>query len=126
MTTREPFNVVIAGGGVAALEAMLALRELAGDRLSIQLVATAQQADNAARSIAVVAGAPVTAQPLQPRIHGMLLTGGKPKYLTALLSGECAFDSQITDAPVAGPAAKIAAAHLGPYLERCDQAAPVG
>ena len=34
-----PFEVVIAGGGVAALEAVLALRELAGERVGITLVA---------------------------------------------------------------------------------------
>lgn len=32
-------NVLIAGGGVAALEAALALRELAGDRVSVELLA---------------------------------------------------------------------------------------
>ena len=31
-----PFEVLIAGGGVAALEAALALRNLAGDRVSRQ------------------------------------------------------------------------------------------
>jgi sulfide:quinone oxidoreductase len=35
----ERVNVLIAGGGVAALEAALALRELAGDRVSVELVA---------------------------------------------------------------------------------------
>jgi sulfide:quinone oxidoreductase len=35
----EPFEVVIAGGGVAALEAALALRELAGDRIALKLIA---------------------------------------------------------------------------------------
>jgi sulfide:quinone oxidoreductase len=34
-----PFDVVIAGGGIAALEALLALRELAPERLRIQLLA---------------------------------------------------------------------------------------
>jgi sulfide:quinone oxidoreductase len=38
MTTR-PFRVVIAGGGVAALEALLALRALAEDRLTIDMLA---------------------------------------------------------------------------------------
>jgi NADH dehydrogenase FAD-containing subunit len=33
------FKVVIAGGGVAALEAAMALREFAGPRVSVQLVA---------------------------------------------------------------------------------------
>ena len=36
---RQPLNVLIAGAGVAALEAALALRELAGDEVSVQLVA---------------------------------------------------------------------------------------
>jgi sulfide:quinone oxidoreductase len=35
----KPVSVVIAGGGVAALEATLALRELAADRVTLQLVA---------------------------------------------------------------------------------------
>ncbi|HSS32242.1 MAG TPA: FAD-dependent oxidoreductase [Solirubrobacterales bacterium] len=34
---RRPPRVLIAGGGVAALEAMLALRDLAGDRLEVEL-----------------------------------------------------------------------------------------
>jgi sulfide:quinone oxidoreductase len=34
-----PMNVIVAGGGVAAIEAMLALRDLAGDGVSITLVA---------------------------------------------------------------------------------------
>lgn len=39
-TNSEPFQVLIAGGGVAALEAALALRELADDRISITLLAS--------------------------------------------------------------------------------------
>ncbi len=39
MAADPQFNVVIVGGGVAALEAGLALRELAGDRVSMQIVA---------------------------------------------------------------------------------------
>jgi sulfide:quinone oxidoreductase len=39
MRTTEPTNVIVAGGGVAAIEAMLALRDIAGDRVSITLVA---------------------------------------------------------------------------------------
>src|SRR5205085_4122033 len=34
----EPFSVVIAGGGVAGLEGALALRDLAGDRVSITVI----------------------------------------------------------------------------------------
>ncbi len=38
-----PFKVVIAGGGVAGLEAALALRELAGDRVATTLLAAAPE-----------------------------------------------------------------------------------
>src|SRR5215208_6142520 len=34
----NPIKVMIAGGGVAALEALMALHELAGDRISLELV----------------------------------------------------------------------------------------
>jgi sulfide:quinone oxidoreductase len=39
MTESTPQRVVIAGGGVAALETLIALRDLAGDRVDITLVA---------------------------------------------------------------------------------------
>jgi sulfide:quinone oxidoreductase len=39
MTENRHTNVIVAGGGVAAIEAMLALRDIAGDRVSIALVA---------------------------------------------------------------------------------------
>jgi sulfide:quinone oxidoreductase len=39
MTENGRTNVIVAGGGVAAIEAMLALRDIAGDRVSITLVA---------------------------------------------------------------------------------------
>ncbi|MBA3748336.1 MAG: hypothetical protein H0W96_12725, partial [Solirubrobacterales bacterium] len=38
-THTDPLHVVIAGGGVAALETMMALRSLAGDRVRITLLA---------------------------------------------------------------------------------------
>ena len=39
MSNEHPFKVVIVGGGVAALEGALALQDLAGDRVSLQLLA---------------------------------------------------------------------------------------
>ena len=39
MTQTTLPRVVIAGGGVAALETLIALRDLAGDRVDITLVA---------------------------------------------------------------------------------------
>ena len=59
----------------------------------------AQQADTAAQSIAALAGAPVTPEPFHPVIHGMLLTGGKPLYLTAQITGGHGFSSEVSDTP---------------------------
>ena len=38
METRPPLRVVVAGGGIAGLEAILSLRELAGDRVSLTVL----------------------------------------------------------------------------------------
>jgi sulfide:quinone oxidoreductase len=39
MSSPSPLNVVVAGGGVAGLEALLALHALAGNRVRLTLVA---------------------------------------------------------------------------------------
>jgi sulfide:quinone oxidoreductase len=83
----------------------------------------AQQADTAAQSIAALAGAPVTPEPFNPVIHGILLTGQAPLYLTAKITGGAGFNSEITDGPTWSPASKIAAKYLAPYLERHDREA---
>ena len=81
-----------------------------------------QQADAAAESVAALAGAPVTPEPFRPVIHGMLLTGEKPAYLTAHISGGHGFSSEITDTPAWSPPSKIAAKYLAPYLDALDRA----
>lgn len=78
----------------------------------------AQQADAAAESIAALAGAPVTPQRFSGEIHGMLLTGRKPRYLTAHIQGSHGYSSQITETATWMPATKIAAQYLAPYLAR--------
>jgi sulfide:quinone oxidoreductase len=80
-----------------------------------------QQADVAAQSIAALAGAPVTPERFNPTIHGMLLTNGRPQYLTAHITGGHGFSSEITDTPTSSPPAKIAAKYLAPYLEKRDR-----
>ena len=80
-----------------------------------------QQADAAAQSIAALAGAPVTPEPFNPVIHGMLLTDSKPVYLTAHLTGGHGFSSEITDTPTWSPPTKIAAKYLAPYLDTLDR-----
>jgi sulfide:quinone oxidoreductase len=76
-----------------------------------------QQADVAAESIAALAGAPVAPHLFRPVIRGMLLTGDKPLYLTAQITGGHGFSSEVSDTPLWSPAAKIAAKYLGPALE---------
>jgi sulfide:quinone oxidoreductase len=80
-----------------------------------------QQADVAAQSIAALAGAPVTPEPFDPVIHGILLTGGAPRYLTAKITGGHGFSSEIADSPTWPVGSKIAAKYLAPYLDRHDR-----
>jgi sulfide:quinone oxidoreductase len=77
----------------------------------------AQQADTAAAAIAAAAGLDVDAQPLHAVIHGMLLTGAEPLYLTAELSGSRGMHSVATTEPPATGTAKITARYLGPFFE---------
>jgi sulfide:quinone oxidoreductase len=77
-----------------------------------------QQADVAAQSIAALAGASVTPERFNPTIHGILLTNGKPQYLTAHITGGHGFSSEITNTPTSSPPSKIAAKYLAPYLEK--------
>jgi len=77
----------------------------------------AQQADTAAASIAALAGLDVAAEPLAAVIHGMLLTGTEPLYLTAHLSGDRGVRSEVGAQPTWSGGAKLTARHLGPYLE---------
>jgi sulfide:quinone oxidoreductase len=81
----------------------------------------AQQADVLAQSIAVQAGASLTAEPFDPVIHGMLLTDGKPRYLTARIAGGHGFSSEISDTPTWSPPGKIVARYLAPYLDALDK-----
>jgi sulfide:quinone oxidoreductase len=85
-----------------------------------------QQADAAAQAIAALAGAPVEPQEFEPVIRGVLLTGGKPKYLSAYIAGGHGWSSEVTDAPTWSPAAKISARYLAPYLDKLDAAGPAG
>jgi sulfide:quinone oxidoreductase len=80
-----------------------------------------QQADVAAESIAALAGASITPRPFHPMIHGMLLTGDKPLYLTAQITGGHGFSSEVSETPTWSPTAKIAARYLAPTLEGYDR-----
>jgi len=86
----------------------------------------AQQADAAAEAIAALAGAAVTPSVFHPVIHGILLTGGEPRYLTAHLTGGHAFSSKFTETSMWSAPTKIAAKYLAPYLERLDRVTRTG
>ena len=54
MSVPPPLRVLIAGGGVAALETVLALRALAGDRVKLELLAPDEEFVE--RPLAVLSG----------------------------------------------------------------------
>ena len=75
----------------------------------------AQQADAAAEEIACLAGADVAAEPFQPVLRGLILTGGTPLYARAELSRAGLPASVATDA-LWWPPAKIVGRYLAPFL----------
>jgi sulfide:quinone oxidoreductase len=81
---------------------------------------SSQQADAAAEAIAAQAGAPITPQPFDPTITGMLLTTDKPLYLTAKIAGGHGYTSQLTTTPTWTPPTKINARYLAPQLDKLD------
>ncbi len=85
---------------------------------------SAQQADTVARTLAASIGVDVSPEPLRPRLHGVLVTGGRPKYFSARAGQEHGFESRVADEPTWSPAGKVTARLLGPYLEQ--HAAPAG
>ena len=84
---------------------------------------SSQQADVAARSIAVLAGTEIEREQFQPVLRGILLTGSAPRYLSARITGGHGFASEISDSPTWSPVGKIAAKHLGPCLASLDAGA---
>jgi sulfide:quinone oxidoreductase len=76
----------------------------------------AQQADTAAAGIAHLAGAAPPPVRLRAAMHGALLTGGKPLYLTAYLIAGSGVRSEIHDQPPWGSTQAIVAEELTTYL----------
>jgi sulfide:quinone oxidoreductase len=81
-----------------------------------------QQADTAAEAIAALAGAPIEPKPFHPVIHGTLLGGQRPLYLSAHITGGHGSSSEATET-TSSSGEKIAAKYLAPYLESRDRAA---
>jgi len=82
-----------------------------------------QQADTAAEEIAALAGAPIEPTPFAPELHGALLGGPRPLYLSAHVTGGHGSSSEVSEAPTSAMPTKIVAKYLAPYLESRDQAA---
>jgi sulfide:quinone oxidoreductase len=78
----------------------------------------AQQADTAARSIGALAGAPILPNTFEPVLEGVLITGDKPRYFRAQLTGGHGSDDDVVGRQVAAATPKIAAMYLSAYLER--------
>lgn len=76
----------------------------------------AQQADTAAAAIARSSGADVEAAPYRPVLRGMLLTGGKPLFLSARVVGGRGFESEVSTEPLWEPVEKVSAEELTAYL----------
>jgi sulfide:quinone oxidoreductase len=79
----------------------------------------AQQADTAATAIAAKLGVPVTPEPADPVMRGLLLTGVTSAYLRGdKASSDAAFD------PLWWPPTKLAGRYLAPYLADHHQLDP--
>jgi sulfide:quinone oxidoreductase len=76
----------------------------------------AQQADSVAETIAVEAGADIVATPFEPVLRGLMLTGRRPAFMRAEITGGHGESSVVDSDPLWWPSGKIAARYLGPYL----------
>jgi sulfide:quinone oxidoreductase len=83
----------------------------------------AQQADAAARAIAVDAGAPVTADEFRPVLRGLLLTGTGARFLRSVPAGGQGDVSEVSKRVLWWPEMKVAGQYLSHYLSR--EAEPV-
>ena len=102
-------------GRVAGLEGVFA----AGDATAFPVKQgglAAQEADAVAEAIAASVGADVDPQPFQPILRGLLLTGGRARYLRADISGGGGDDSTISTDALWWPPDKISGRYLAPYL----------
>ena len=83
-----------------------------------------QQADAVARSIAAIAGAPVTPEPFRPVLRGLLLTGNTPAFVRADLRRGQGEDSVLDMEPLWWPPSKIAGHYLSRYIATLVAAEP--
>ena len=75
-----------------------------------------QQADAAAEAIAAAAGAPVTPQPFDPVLRGLLLTGTSPHFLRTEVRGGRGETATAGHEALWWPPGKIVGRYLAPFL----------
>jgi sulfide:quinone oxidoreductase len=104
-----------AHGRLAGLDGVFA----AGDATAFPIKQgglAAQQADAVAEAIAAAVGADLDPQPFRPVLRGVLLTGGRARYLRADISGGAGDDSNIAGEALWWPPNKLSGRYLAPYL----------
>ena len=101
-------------GRVIGVEDVHAVGDVAAYPVKHGGIAT-QQADVAAADIAARAGAPVATPPFRPVLRGMLLTGGRPRFLRHALD-EPSAESSVSRDPLWVPATKVSGRHLSDWL----------
>jgi sulfide:quinone oxidoreductase len=112
---RDGFIHTDAHGQLAGLDGPFA----AGDATTFPIKQgglAAQQADAVAETIAASAGADIDPQPFRPILRGVLLTGGRARYMRADISGGAGDDSTISGEALWWPTDKLSGRYLAPYL----------
>ncbi len=112
--TLHGFIPVDAHGRVTGLDDVYAAGDITNFPVKQGGIAT-QLADAAAEAIAAHLGADVKPEPFRPVLRGLLLTGGRPRYLRRELTGFGQVDTADTQ-PLWWPPAKIVGRHLAPFL----------
>jgi sulfide:quinone oxidoreductase len=85
---------------------------------------SAQMADTAAAAIAALAGAAVTPHTFDPTLEGVLLTGGRPRYLRARPTETSGAPSGLLTLEHDDQPPKIAAKYLAPHLAALPPESP--
>ncbi len=119
--TAEGFIPVDEHGAVAGLEGVYAAGDVTDAPIK-QGGLAGQQAVAAAEAIAARHGADLDPQPYRPVLRGMLLTGGRSRWLRAPAADTSA-DSQTSMHALWWPPTKVATQYLAPYLMGRDEAA---
>ncbi len=114
------FIAVTAYGEVRGLPGVYAAGDVTSSAVKHGGLA-AQQADLVATTIARRIGVPVQHEPLRPAIRGALMTGRDTRFLQAELGDGGVISSTMTETCPWDSTAKIAAQHLGRYLERGER-----